>query len=116
LAQLDEHREDQPQQQQVADEVGDVRQPAAEHEEREHAAGQRGERDTPLGEPRERGAHTGGGVAGPPGAGVRARRSLRRCAIASRLSTWVQSTTSPAAECTYRCTTTWSTGPDRTSP
>ena len=44
-------------------------------------------------------AHTGGVAAGPPGAGVRAasRRSVRRCAISSRLSMSMQSSTSPAA-------------------
>src|SRR5256712_12887955 len=117
LAHLGEEGEDQAEQQQVTHDPGDVRQAAAEEEEREDAAGQRAERDAPLGEPCNRGIHTGGGVVGSPGSGARAAasRSAMRWATASRLSASMQSITSPAAECTRRCAATKSSALDRTT-
>src|SRR3989449_1174869 len=100
---LDEDRDEEPEQEQVADDQAHVRQATAEHEEGEETAEEGRERDAPG--LREGEDHPGG-----------PRRSTMARATSSRRSACTQSSTSAAADVARRWAPTKSSALARTPP
>src|SRR5262249_54663673 len=106
LAHLHQHGHQQPQQQEVAHDQRDVGQSAAEDEERQETADERGERDPPSAEKGDEPAHPARGPS----------RSAMRRAPPPPPSARTHSSTSAPAACVRRWAPTSSSAPARTSP